>query len=75
MTTQKETTKQPAAPSPIKKVTNKRTKDPKKIAAGRASPPLVKKHLLEQIQAAKESLRAEESVGEKHPEKSGLKPP
>ena len=38
VTTKKVTTKQPAAPPTIEKVTKKRTKDPKKVATGRALP-------------------------------------
>ena len=49
----------PAEPaySPVERVTEKKAKDPKKVAAGRAGAAARQKRLLEQLQAAKESLR------------------
>ena len=48
------------AQSPVESVTEKKAKDPKKVAAGRAGAAArtaAQKRLLEQLQAAKESLR------------------
>ena len=45
------------AQSPVKRVTEKKAKDPKKVAAGCARAAARQKRLLEQLQAAKESLR------------------
>ena len=52
-------TASPAEPahSLVKRVTEKKAKDPKKVAAGRAGAAARQKRLLEQLQAAKESLR------------------
>ena len=52
-------TDSPAEPAhiPVERVTEKRAKDPKKVAAGRAALPPGKKRLLELLHAAKESLR------------------
>ena len=49
----------PAEPahSPVKRVTEKKAKDQKKVAAGRSGAAARQKRLLEQLQAAKESLR------------------
>ena len=49
----------PAKPahSLVKRVTEKKVKDQKKVAAGRAGAAVRLKRLLEQLQAAKESLR------------------
>ena len=46
-----------AEPAHVKRVTEKKAKDPKKVAAGRAGAAARQKRLLEQLQAAKESLR------------------
>ena len=48
-------TASPAEPAHVERVTKK--KDPKKVAAGRAGAAARQKRLLEQLQAAKESLR------------------
>ena len=48
------------AQSPVEKVTEKKAKDPKKVATGRAGAAArtaAQKRLLKQLQAAKESLR------------------
>ena len=45
------------AQSPVKRVTEKKAKDQKKMAAGRAGAAARQKRLLEQLQAAKELLR------------------
>ena len=50
-------TASPAEPAHVKRVTKKKAKDPKKVAAGRAGAADRQKRLLEQLQAAKESLR------------------
>ena len=50
-------TASPAEPAHVERVTKKKTKDPKKVAAGRAGAAARQKRLLEQLQAAKESLR------------------
>ena len=52
-------TASPAEPahSPVERVTEKKTKDSKKVTAGRAGAAARQKRLLEQLQAAKESLR------------------
>ena len=47
----------PAEPAHVERVTEKKAKDPKKVAAGRAGAAGRQKRLLEQLQAAKESLR------------------
>ena len=46
-----------AEPAHVERVTKKKAKDPKKVAAGRAGAAARQKRLLEQLQAAKESLR------------------
>ena len=46
-----------AEPAHVERVTEKKAKDPKKVAAERAGAVSRKKRLLEQLQAAKESLR------------------
>ena len=50
-------TASPAEPAHVERVTEKKAKDPKKVAAGRAGAAARQKRLLEQLQAAKESLR------------------
>ncbi|MEW8148445.1 MAG: hypothetical protein AB2794_14760 [Candidatus Thiodiazotropha endolucinida] len=50
-------TASPAEPAHVERVTKKKAKDPKKVAAGRAGAAARQKRLLEQLQAAKESLR------------------
>ena len=50
-------TASPAVPAHVERVTKKKVKDPKKVAAGRAGAAARQKRLLEQLQAAKESLR------------------
>ena len=47
----------PAEPAHVERVTKKKAKDPKKVAAGRAGAATRQKRLLEQLQATKESLR------------------
>ena len=49
----------PAEPaqSPVERLTEKKAKDPKMVAAGRAGAAARQKRLLEQLQAAKEPLR------------------
>ena len=47
----------PRAKPAVKRVTQKKAKDPKKVAAGRAGAAARQKRLLEQRQAANESLR------------------
>ena len=47
----------PAEPAHVERVTEKKAKDPKKVAAGHAGAAARQKRLLEQLQAAKESLR------------------
>ena len=47
----------PAEPVPVERVTKKKAKYPKKVAAGRAGAAARQKRLLEQLQAAEESLR------------------
>ena len=57
---------QPAAePAHAKRVTEKKTKDPKRVAAGRAGAAARQKRLVEQLQAAKESLRPPISAADK----------
>ena len=46
-----------AEPAHVKRVTKKKAKDPKKVAAGRAGAAARQKRVLEQLQAAKELLR------------------
>ena len=46
-----------AEPARVERVTKKKANDPKKVAAGRAGAAARQKRLLEQLQAAKESLR------------------
>ena len=46
-----------AEPAHVERVTKKKEKDPKKVAAGRAGAAARQKRQLEQLQAAKESLR------------------
>ena len=49
----------PAAPDPVPETTKiKRTKGPKKVAAGRAGAAARKAKILEALRAAKESLRS-----------------
>ena len=49
----------PAAPDPVPETTkNKRAKDPKKVAAGRAGAAARKAKMIEALRAAKESLRS-----------------
>ena len=50
-------TASPAEPVLVERVTKKKAKDKKKVAAGRAGAAARQKRLLEQLQAAKESLR------------------
>ena len=50
-------TASPAEPAHVERVTKKKAKDPKKVATGRACAAAQQKRLLEQLQAAKESLR------------------
>ena len=50
-------TASPAEPAHVERVTEKKAKDPKKEAAGCAGAAARQKRLLEQLQAAKESLR------------------
>ena len=50
-------TASPAEPAHVERVTKKKAKNPKKVAAGRAGAAARQKRLLEQLQAAKESLR------------------
>ena len=50
-------TASPAEPAHVEWVTEKKAKDPKKVVAGRAGAAARQKRLLEQLQAAKESLR------------------
>ena len=50
-------TASPAEPAGVEMVTKKKAKDPKKVAAGCAGAAARQKRLLEQLQAAKESLR------------------
>ena len=52
-----EETASPAEPAHVERVTKKKAKDPKKAAAGRAGAAARQKRLLEQHEAAKESLR------------------
>ena len=47
----------PAEPALVERVTKTKAKDPKTVAAGRAGAAARQKRLLEQLQAAKESLR------------------
>ena len=52
----------PAAPDPVPETTeNKRAKDPKKVAAGRAGAAAQKAKMLEALRVAKESLRSSAS--------------
>ena len=44
-------------PAHVERVTKKKATDPKKVTAGRAGAAVRQKRLLEQLQAAKESLR------------------
>ena len=46
-----------AEPAHVERVTKKKAKDPKQVAADRAGAAARQKRLLEQLQAAKESLR------------------
>ena len=46
----------PAEPAHVKRVMEKKAKDPKRVAAGRAGAAARQKRLLEQLQAAKETL-------------------
>ena len=50
-------TASPAEPDNVERVTEKKAKDPKKVAAGRAGAAARQKRLLKQLQAAKVSLR------------------
>ena len=50
-------TASPAEPAFVERVRKKKAKDPEKVAAGRAGVAARQKRLLEQLQAAKESLR------------------
>ena len=50
-------TASPAEPAHVAKATKKKAKDANKVAAGRAGAAARQKRLLEQLQAAKESLR------------------
>ena len=50
-------TASPAEPAHVERVTEKKAKDPKKMAAGRAGAAARQKQLLVQLQATKESLR------------------
>ena len=73
-------TASPAEPahSPVERVTEKKAKDPKQIAAGRAGAAARQKRLLELLQTAKESLHppviAADNDGTSAPPK-GAKPP
>ena len=73
-------TASPAEPahSPVNRVTEKKAKDPKKVASGRAGVAARQKRLLEQLQAAKKSLRrpvsAADNGGTSSPPKEA-KPP
>ena len=49
-------TASPAEPAHVERVTEKKAKDPKKVAAGRADASARQKRLLKQLQTAKESL-------------------
>ena len=51
-------------PAHVERVTKKKAKDPKRVAAGRAGAAARQKRLLEQVQAAKESLRPPVSVAD-----------
>ena len=59
-------TASPAEPahSPVERVTQKKAKDPKKVAARRAGAAARQKRLLDQLQAAKESLRPQVSAAD-----------
>ena len=50
-------TASPAEPAHVERVMKKKAKDPKKLAVGRAGAAARQKRMLEQLQAAKESLR------------------
>ena len=54
----------PAEPAHVERVTGKKVKDPKKVVAGRAGAAARQKRLLEQLQAAKESLRSPVSAAD-----------
>ena len=53
-----------AEPAHVERVTKKKAKDPKKVAAGRAGAAARQKRLLEHLQAAKESFRPPVSVAD-----------
>ena len=57
-------TASPAEPAHLDRVTEKKAKDPKKVAAGRAGAAARQKRLLGQLQSAKESLRPPVSVAD-----------
>ena len=73
-------TASPAEPaySPVERITEKKAKDPKKVAARRAGAAARQKRLLEQLQAAKESLRppvsAADNDGTSAPQKEAKSP-
>ena len=70
-------TTSPAEPaySPVERVTEKKAKDPKKVAARRAGAAARQKRLLEQLQAAKESLRPPaDNDGTSAPQKEAKSP-
>ena len=54
----------PAEPEHVERVTEKKVKDRKKVATGRASAAARQKRLLEQLQAAKASLRSTVSAAD-----------
>ena len=53
-----------AEPAHVERVTKKKAKDPKKVAAGRTGAAAQQKRLPEQLQAAKESLRPPDSAAD-----------
>ena len=73
------------AQSPVERVTEKKAKDPKKVAAGHAGAAARHERLLEQLQAAKKSLRQPVSAADndgtsappkeaKHPKRTDERP-
>ena len=62
-----------AEPAHVKRVTEKKAKDPKKVAAGCAGAAARQKRLLEQLQAAKESLRPPVSAADNDGTSASLK--
>ena len=57
-------TASPVEPAHVERLTEKKAKDQKQLAAGRADAAARQKRLLEQLQAAKESLRAPVSAAD-----------